>query len=68
MLSESQSSRRPRDLQTKEIVQSTQILNSKITTQRRHKTISSSIRGTDKDDIINIDQQIHRDLRTLKKE
>jgi hypothetical protein len=49
-------------------VQSTQVLDSKITTQCRHETTSSSIRGANEDDIININQQIHRDIWMLKKE
>uniref|UniRef100_A0A8R7PPE5 Uncharacterized protein n=1 Tax=Triticum urartu TaxID=4572 RepID=A0A8R7PPE5_TRIUA len=47
-------------------MQSPKILNSKLSTKRGHQPICSSSRRTNKDDVINIDQNVHSHLRSLK--
>lgn len=54
------------DLQAKNIVKFAQILDSKIRTESQNQTISRHNRGADKDDIININQNVHSNFRSLK--
>jgi hypothetical protein len=66
LLRQSKTILRISDLQAKKIVKFAQVLDSKIRTESQNQTISRRNRGADKDDIINIDQNIHSDFRSLE--